>query len=356
MKGLLVLAWLVCVGATDCNPMETACDAVDGLGTSIWDTFTKESNHYSEVNSVGVEYQDSGLQLTLSKRKENPSLKLDFYIMFGRVEVVMKAAPGNGIILSFYLQSDDMDEIDIELFGGNPYQFSSNFFSKGDTSTYDRGQYHSTGTSPLTNYHTYTIDWTENGIMWGVDDKPVRTVLASDPRGYPQSPMYIMMGLWAGGDEDNEQGTIEWAGGLTDFSKAPFSMYIKSLIVTDYLSGTKYSYTDQSGTWQSIEPNKGEVGDRFQKGKLEFLSLEKRYQLYVSTSTTASAILDGSYTLLDSNEQASFSYSYDGYTGHVYPTSLTSHVAESLGLRDYSTNGGSRCTVPYWMILLGLIA
>lgn len=53
--------------------------------------------------------------------------------------------------------------------------------------------------------------------------------------------------------------SLDWAGGLTDYSKGPFSMYLKSMTVTDYSTGNSYSYGDQSGSWQSIVSNGGKV-------------------------------------------------------------------------------------------------
>lgn len=34
------------------------------------------------------------------------------YIFFGKVEIVMRAANGTGVISSFVMESDDLDEID----------------------------------------------------------------------------------------------------------------------------------------------------------------------------------------------------------------------------------------------------
>lgn len=53
--------------------------------------------------------------------------------MFGKVEVVLKAAPGAGIVSSFVMQSDDLDEIDWEWLGSDPDEVQSNFFGKGMT-------------------------------------------------------------------------------------------------------------------------------------------------------------------------------------------------------------------------------
>lgn len=53
--------------------------------------------------------------------------------------------------------------------------------------------------------------------------------------------------------------SVDWAGGTTDYSQGPFKMYLKSLTVTDYSTGTAYKYGDTSGTWESITAEGGKV-------------------------------------------------------------------------------------------------
>ncbi|RLV96364.1 Extracellular glycosidase CRH11 [Spathaspora sp. JA1] len=262
--------------AQGCNPLQGACPPVPALGSSFREDFQSGPGpHFVQLDKQGsVNYGNDGVGLTINKRLDNPTLESNFYIMFGKVEVVLQAALGQGIVTSFYLQSDDLDEIDIELFGGDAYEFQSNYFIKGNTATWDRGGYHPTSSSPLENYHTYTIDWSENSLSWILDGNTVRTIDTSNPQGYPQSPMKIFAGVWAGGDPDNAPGTIDWAGGLTDYSKAPFTMHIKSVIVTDYSSGDQYSYSDQSGSWQSIKAENGQVNGRYQQAQQDFSKLQ----------------------------------------------------------------------------------
>lgn len=50
-----------------------------------------------------------------------------------------------------------------------------------------------------------------------------------------------------------------WAGGETDYSQAPFTMYMKSMMVSDYSTGTSYSYSDKSGSWKSIRSEGGQI-------------------------------------------------------------------------------------------------
>ena len=71
--------------------------------------------------------------------------------------------------------------------------------------------------------------------------------------------MVIKVGTWAGGDPSNPPGTIAWAGGVTDYSAGPYTMYLKSIQVSDYSTGTSYSYSGTAGTWQSIKSNGGSI-------------------------------------------------------------------------------------------------
>jgi beta-glucanase (GH16 family) len=196
-----------------------------------------------------------------AKRFDAPSISSDFYILFGRVEVVMKAAPGVGIISSAVLMSDDQDEIDWE-FSGNDFNMGSgnvqtNYFGKGIEGNFDRGTYPSVS-SPQTEFHNYALEWSAEELIWSIDGVAVRVLpndnATSGSYQYPQSPMKVELGLWDGGDPSNDGGTIEWAGGYTNFSDAPFTMYVKSVTVTNAnpCSGG-YQYTDMSGSYQSIE-------------------------------------------------------------------------------------------------------
>lgn len=128
--------------------------------------------------------------------------------MFGRVDFKLKPAPGKGIVSSAVLQSDDLDEIDWEWVGGDSNQAQSNYFGKGQTTTWNRGAFHPDPNNQA-DFHTYTIDWTADQIAWQIDGKTVRTLSPDAAQGqYPQTPMMIKVGAWSGGDPSNQPGTI----------------------------------------------------------------------------------------------------------------------------------------------------
>jgi hypothetical protein len=65
--------------------------------------------------------------------------------------------------------------------------------------------------------------------------------------------MNVRIGIWAGGDPSNARGTIECAGGETDYSNSPFTMYIKDVTIVNYNPAESYTWSDQSGSYESIE-------------------------------------------------------------------------------------------------------
>lgn len=142
-----------------------------------------------------------------------------------------------------------------EALGGKTDTVETNYFGKGDTSTYDRETWVPVST-PQDSFHTYTIQWSKESITWLIDGASLRTVKYADAQGgarFPQTPMNIHLGIWAGGAPTNGQGTIDWAGGLTDYSKGPYTMYIKSITVNNANPAESYTWSDKSGSSDSIK-------------------------------------------------------------------------------------------------------
>lgn len=242
-----------------CNPTtQSGCPANPALGKSLTIDFTNGASDEFTASSNPT-YGSDGAMFTVSQSGDAPTLSSKWYIMFGKYSITTKAAPGTGIVSSAVLQSDDLDEIDWEWLGGAVAEVQSNYFGKGQTTTYDRAAIHAVANTQA-EFHTYTTEWTENQIIWSIDGTVIRVLNAGQANGqYPQTPMQLKIGSWAGGDSSNSQGTIAWAGGATDYSAGPFTMYVSSISIVDYSTGTSYSYGDSSGSWESIVAAGGAV-------------------------------------------------------------------------------------------------
>ena len=118
---------------TACNPLNsTGCPADQALGTTATFNWTSSSADSAIWNTTAgsVNFGEDGAEFTIKQRGDSPTIQSMFYIFFGRVSVVMKAAGGTGIVSSIVLESDDLDEIDWEMIGGNSTYVETNFFGQ----------------------------------------------------------------------------------------------------------------------------------------------------------------------------------------------------------------------------------
>lgn len=244
--------------------MLAACPADPALGGQFTTDFTQgASSDWTLADGTTMSYNSNGANFVIKQASDAPTITSAKYIFFGKISAEIKAAPGTGIISSFILQSDDLDEIDWEWIGGTDSSVQTNFFGKGNTTTYDRSTVNSV-TTPEEEWHTYTLDWTSSTIKWYIDNNLIRTVnygdaIALNGKNYPQTPMRVKIGSWVGcasqaaASNPATSGTCSWAGGPADFSKAPFDMLVKSVTVEDYGCASEYVYGDMSGSYQSIK-------------------------------------------------------------------------------------------------------
>ncbi|KAF2017522.1 glycoside hydrolase family 16 protein [Aaosphaeria arxii CBS 175.79] len=260
---------------TKCNALnETGCPNMPALGGNA--TFNFNDTLYNKIwtkqNQGKVDWSEKGARFTIERRGDSPMIQSKFYMLFGRLEVVMKAAPGQGIVSSAILQSEVLDEIDWEFLGSNNTHVLTNYFGKGNTTDYTRGKDYKMA-PPQEEFHNYTIDWTKERIQWWVDGNMLRELKPEEALNgfnYPQTPMNIRLGAWSGGDvENNHIETVKWAGGETDFSKAPFTMTVQTVYAHDYTTAKEYSWEnmDASGSWEKVKviEGKSELLQEYQK-------------------------------------------------------------------------------------------
>ncbi|KAI7228800.1 hypothetical protein KC330_g7737 [Hortaea werneckii] len=248
--------------STTCDPLNSTCPDDAALGTTFNHTWTAEDTVLNSdlwnvtAGTEKIQFTKDGAELVISESGDSVTAESSFHIFWGTVEVIMKAASGTGIISTFDLLSDDLDEIDLECFGGNESYVGSNWYGHGNTSQHNGGYHQVDG--PQNSFHNYTFVWTQENLQWLIDGDVARTVDYAESGKYPQTPSRIKFGIWAGGDSSQPQGTIDWAGGETNWDEGPFTMTIQSMKIVDGTSNvTSYAYSDQSGDYSSITTEPG---------------------------------------------------------------------------------------------------
>ncbi|KAK7743984.1 hypothetical protein SLS62_010399 [Diatrype stigma] len=352
--------------STDCNPMEKTCPDDPAFGGTVEVDFTKgESDVFKAFDGTTIDYTKDGAVFTINKETDAPTIGANKYIFFGKVDVTVQASVGQGVVTSFVLQSDDLDEIDWEWLGGDTTQVQTNYFGKGDTTTYDRGAYHQVS-NPQTSTHTYTVDWTKDYIRWSIDGVQVRELKYADAKGgtrFPQTPMQIRLGTWVAGGKNSPVGTVEWAGGYTDFTQAPFIAYYKSIKIQDYSNGvdgaSKYVWDSGSdGSYESIQVVTGDNSETSStsaapssttakpsstaESKTSDKTSDKTSEKTDSASATASAT--GSKTTVSTVASASATASGSGSGSGSATASPTGGASETSGSSTSETDSAPSST------------
>jgi len=338
---------------TECNPLTTTCPANAALDQSTYFVdFTKgapPNSSWSAATGTTINYGSKGAEFTISKAGQAPTLQTDFYIFFGYVEVKMQAAPGTGIVSSIVLESDDLDEIDWEFLGGDGTQAETNYFGKGNTTTYNRAIYYPVS-SPQTTLHTYAVNWTSSSLIFSIDGTAVRTLLYTDADGganYPQTPMKLKLGNWAGGAAGEPAGTVEWAGGATNFANAPFTMYVESVSIINENPGKQYVWGDHTGSYQSIK-----VIDTAIKGAQAAVNGQASSAVSSSTSVapianTGAAVSKTSSEAVTSSKASSTVSSATRIPSPVIGMASANHSANSTTMKTSTSSAAVASTSAY---------
>ncbi|PHT76881.1 putative xyloglucan endotransglucosylase/hydrolase protein 16 [Capsicum annuum] len=204
--------------------------------------------------------------------------------LFGRFDMQLKLIPGNsaGTVTTFFLSSQGAghDEIDFEFLGnvtGEPYTVHTNVYSQGKGNK--EQQFH-LWFDPTTAFHTYTIIWNSNRIVFLVDNIPIRVFNNHEALGvaFPKNPaMRVYASLWNADDWATQGGRVK-----ADWSMAPFTASYRKFNTnacvwsaassTSSCGVSKTDSVNNAQTWQTQELNANE------RNRLRWV--QQKYMIY----------------------------------------------------------------------------
>ncbi|XP_057416322.1 xyloglucan endotransglucosylase protein 7-like [Lotus japonicus] len=225
---------------------------------------------------------DNGNLLTLSLDKASGSgFQSKNEYLFGKIDMQLKLVPGNsaGTVTAYYLSSKGAgwDEIDFEFLGnlsGDPYILHTNVFSQGKG---NREQQFYLWFDPTADFHTYSILWNPQRIVFSVDGTPIREFKNTEAINgvpFPKSQaMRIYSSLWNADDWATRGGLVK-----TDWNQAPFTASYRNFNANNACvssSGTPScgsNSTPASNAWLSEELDS--------TNQLRLKWVQKNYMIY----------------------------------------------------------------------------
>jgi GR25 family glycosyltransferase involved in LPS biosynthesis len=230
---------------------KTSCETFEDFNYSNWyileDTFPTNLSFFKKNN---FSISNNEFRLTLIKERFNTerfntreytsaSLATRKNYQYGRFEVKMKPAKGNGIISAFFLhRNDPWQEIDFEFLGNDTTKVLSNvYYNPGvDGVKYNYGN---RGTPTIidlnfdasSEFHKYSIEWEPHEVRWYVDGILIHLRATWNPTPIPDLPMQFYINLWASKSEE--------LVGKIDDNALPKDTSLKEINIYDWLYENK---------------------------------------------------------------------------------------------------------------------
>ncbi|ONK65331.1 uncharacterized protein A4U43_C07F36020 [Asparagus officinalis] len=166
-----------------------------------------------------------------------------------------------GVVVAFYMSNGDVfekthDELDFEFLGnirGREWRVQTNIYGNGSTAV-GREERYSLWFDPTEDFHRYSILWSQDRIIFYIDNIPIREMVRTPSIGgdFPSKPMSLYATIWDGS---------HWAtlGGRykANYKYAPFTAEFSDLVLhgcavdpTDHLSTCNHR---ESGRYSSIK-------------------------------------------------------------------------------------------------------
>ncbi|KAI5079264.1 hypothetical protein GOP47_0004743 [Adiantum capillus-veneris] len=231
-----------------------------------------------------VRFEDGGeaLQLVLEPSTGGAGFASKDYFLFGNIDMQMKLVPGDsaGTVTAYYLSSEtsNHDELDFEFLGnssGEPYILQTNVFSNG---TSGREQRIFLWFDPTADFHTYSVTWTQQRIVFLVDGVPIRVFSNNEAaKGVPylnKQPMRVFSSIWNGDSWATRGGQVK-----IDWAHAPFIASYRNFTVAESACVKATSAAACSAQAATIPSSTTAVGEQqVDTGRLQWV--ESNFMVY----------------------------------------------------------------------------
>ncbi|KAL0372786.1 UNVERIFIED_CONTAM: putative xyloglucan endotransglucosylase/hydrolase protein 28 [Sesamum calycinum] len=150
------------------------------------------------------------VHISLDERTGSGFVSQDLYLHgYFSASIKLPADYTAGVVVAFYMSNGDIyeknhDEIDFEFLGnirGKDWRIQTNIYGNGSTSI-GREERYGLWFDPSEDFHQYSVLWTENFIVFYVDNVPIREIKRTEAMGgdFPSKPMSLYATIWDGSE------------------------------------------------------------------------------------------------------------------------------------------------------------
>ncbi|KAF5779206.1 putative xyloglucan:xyloglucosyl transferase [Helianthus annuus] len=169
-------------------------------------SFDEGFSHLFGDNNMQVLKDGKSVHLSLDQRTGSGFLSHDLYLHgFFSASIKLPAYYTAGVVVAFYMSNGDMyeknhDEIDFEFLGnikGKEWKIQTNVYGNGSTNV-GREERYSLWFDPSNDFHQYSILWTQDHIIFYVDNVAIREIKRTESMGgdFPSKPMTLYATIW----------------------------------------------------------------------------------------------------------------------------------------------------------------
>ncbi len=225
-------------------------------------------------------------------------------VKFGRGEMRMRMAATPGSVSSFFTYYNNSSkgspepwrEIDIEVIGKNANGFQSNLITGNAAARTTSEAFQTSASDVSKEFHTYTLDWTPDSIVYRMDGQTVRKNLGTEPqvKDLTQMPQSYRMNIWG-------TTAADWAGTM-DPGKLPVTQTVNWIAYSAYTPGQGPNGSNFTPKW--IDEFNSLDTQRWARGNWTFDG-------NMADFTPNNAVVSGGYLMLILSKK--------GWTGNITP-------------------------------------
>ncbi|CAO2832695.1 unnamed protein product [Amaranthus hypochondriacus] len=199
-------------------------------------SFDEGYSHLFGDDNLMVLKDGKSVLLSLDERTGSGFMSHDLYLHgFFSASIKLPADYTAGVVVAFYMSNGDMyeknhDEIDFEFLGnirGKEWRVQTNVYGNGSTSV-GREERYTLWFDPTEEFHRYSILWTEDQIIFYVDDIPIREIRrrAAMKHDFPSKPMSLYSTIWDASTWATNGGKYK-----VDYRYAPYVAQFSDLVL-----------------------------------------------------------------------------------------------------------------------------